>query len=605
MTDDRQTILNHFAGNFRTFYEKYLPNLKPLSGGKEFQTLCPFHDDSIPSFNFNVSSGQYYCHGCGKKGDIFHFYAKISDLNSRSDYPKIIKGIARDFGISVNGQKKARLIKTYPYHDPDGKLLFEVCRMDPKDFRQRRPNGNGGWIWNLKGIEPVLYRLPHVMNASEVILVEGEKDADNLSKLGFCATTCPMGANKWRESYSGYLKNKNIILIPDNDLAGREHMTKIAVSINGNSASLKWIDLPRVPDKGDISDFINTFHNPEEAAERLSIMIENATAYEPPKVLTIDDLILNVQDFSRIDIPMRDEYLTPWLKEGSINLISGWRGTGKTFLALSILDAVSSGENLGPWECLKPACCLFLDGEMPVQDIIERSQNLKLNRERPNPLYIYCDALMNQHGLPRAHLSNEIWRQKIKQILLTKKIKVWVIDNLASLAGGLDENAKKEWDPINQFLLELRFSGISTIMLHHTNKDGGQRGTSAREDNIDTSIILKSPYDYSPEDGARFILHFSKARVRTKDLSLISDIEFKLIQEESGRYLWVYGNVRAKRNKEILRLLDEGIQQKEAAEILKISKGQISKVRKKAIDDGWLTEKNKLTQSGFLYVSED
>ena len=110
-----------------------------------------------------------------------------------------------------------------------------------------------------------------------------------------------------------------------------------------------------------------------------------------------------------------------------------------------------------------------------------------------------------------------------------QKIKFWVIDNLASLASGIDENVKKDWDPINQWLLELRFSGITTLMLHHTNKEGGQRGTSAREDNIDISIMLKNARDYTPEDGARFIVHFTKQRIPTKDLQLISDTEFKLI----------------------------------------------------------------------------
>ena len=73
-------------------------------------------------------------------------------------------------------------------------------RYEPKDFSQRRPDGNGGWIWKnlFKDVKPILYRLPEVVNANEVLIVEGEKDCDNLSELGFVATTCPMGAKKWR-----------------------------------------------------------------------------------------------------------------------------------------------------------------------------------------------------------------------------------------------------------------------------------------------------------------------------------------------------------------------------------------------------------------------
>jgi len=178
-----------------------------------------------------------------------------------------------------------------------------------------------------------------------------------------------------------------------------------------------------------------------------------------------------------------------------------------------------------------------------------------------------------------------------------------VVDNLASLASGIDENKKQDWDPINSWLLELRFAGISTMMLHHTNKDGGQRGTSAREDNLDISMMLKKPHDYMPEDGARFIVNFGKARVQTSRLNLIADTEFKLIINESGNHVWTFGSVRKETKNEILRLLDEGLTQTDIKNTLGIDKAYVSRIRKQAIKDGLLTPKNKLTQSGFMDVN--
>jgi 5S rRNA maturation endonuclease (ribonuclease M5) len=598
----KQQIVSYFSGNYTTFYSKYLSKVQK-SGGEEIKAACPFHDDTDPSFNFNASNGKYFCHGCGKKGDIFHFYGKINSLDTRRDFRKILKGITDDFGIPFE-QQKYRMVKAYDYTDAEGKLLFQVCRMEPKSFRQRQPNGNGKWAWNLKGVQRVLYRLPTVLSANEVLIVEGEKDADTLTELGFTATTCPMGAKKWLSEYNDALREKNIVLIPDNDNEGREHMALVGASLNGNSASLKLINLPNLPSKGDVSDFVQSFRNKEEAAELLSVLIENAQEYKPPKKATIEDAVLEINQFCRIETSSKQEYLFPWLKECSLNLISGWRGVGKTFFGISILDAVSRGEGFGPWECKKSVPCLLLDGEMAVQDIIERSNYLDLNTDRKNPLYIYSDAFANQLGLPRAHLASESWRTKMKSILTTRKIKLWIIDNLASLASGLDENVKKDWDPINAWLLELRFAGISTIMLHHVNKEGGQRGTSAREDNLDISILLKSPHDYMPEDGARFVVHFSKARVATKHLGLIGDTEFKLIQDDSGGCGWTFGNVRQQSKKEILRMIDEGTTYKEIAQELNVSAGLITKEKKKAIKDGYLTEKGKLTQSGFTYISE-
>jgi len=599
----KQTIQNYFSGNYKSFFCKYLPNAKQI-GGNEYQAICPFHEDTNPSLNFNDQNGKYFCHGCGKKGDFFHFYGKINSLDTRRDFGKILKGVADDFGIPW-AQQKSRIAKTYNYVDANGDLLFQVCRMEPKDFRQRRPDGNGKWIWKMKGsgVQRVLYRLPEILKADEIIICEGEADVDCLFSIGFTATTSPCGAKKWRGEYNGFLKGKNIVLIPDNDAEGREHMAQVAQSLDGAAAHLKWIDLPGLPSKGDVSDFIATFNDKEQAAERLSILIDQAPPYKPPKKATIEDSILEIGQFCELDLAERQEYLSPWIKEGSIGLISGWRGTGKTWFAMGFLDAISRGESFGPWKCKVSVPCLLLDGEMPTQDIIERSNDLRLTSPRKNPFYIYSDAHANRLGLARAHLASDNWRQKMKRILITRKVKLWVIDNLASLAGGLDENIKKDWDPINNWLLELRFAGISTIMLHHVNKDGGQRGTSAREDNIDTSILLKAPNDYHPEDGARFIVRFTKSRVRMSDLHLVADTEFKLIYDENKKLAWAWGNIKAETKNEILRLLNEGFSQSDVKDALGVDKAYVSRVRKKAIQDGFLTPKNKLTQEGFIAIN--
>lgn len=336
--------------------------------------------------------------------------------------------------------------------------------------------------------------------------------------------------------------------------------------------------------------------------ERLAIVEEGAG--RDKKEVALDDIILSAGDFYKLDVPEQQELLFPWLKMDSINLISGWRGCGKTWFALGILDAVTKGTKFGPWECKKSVPCLFLDGEMTITDDHERIKNLRLNSDRESPLYFYSDAYANQLGLPRAYLANEAWRKNMKEILITRHVKLWVVDNLASLASGIDENKKQDWDPINSWLLELRFAGISTIMLHHMNKDGRQRGTSAREDNLDISMILKSPHDYTPEDGARFIAHFSKARVSTNRLSLIADIEFKLVVDELNNHQWAFSNVRKKMKYEILRLLDEGMTQMEVKDSLGINKATVSRIRTQAIKNGLLTPKNKLTQSGFMAVDE-
>jgi len=202
--------------------------------------------------------------------------------------------------------------------------------MEPKTFRQRHRNGSGKWTWNLKGIRRVLYNLPAVMKADEVFIVEGEKDSDNLAALGFLATTSPMGAKKWRDEYNEALKGKSVVLIPDNDNEGREHMTRVAQSLNGAAESLKWLELPNLPSKGDVSDWLAKFNDPDDAGEELSKLIEGAKSYTPPKKHTIEDVIIPTSSFIELPTTERHSLLFPWLKEDSINLGSGWRGCGKT-----------------------------------------------------------------------------------------------------------------------------------------------------------------------------------------------------------------------------------------------------------------------------------
>ena len=596
----KKSIVDHFSGHWQDFYLKYLPSLKPI-GGDEYQALCPLHDDKNPSLNINAQTGQFFCHGCGKKGDAFHFYGKVSGLRTKADFAKILKGIGQDFGISGSGKQK-RIVEKYDYLDLNGNLHSQTLRYNPKGFKQRRPDGKGGWIWEdvFKYVKPIIYNLPEVVKSDFVCIVEGEKDVETLRGLGVVATTGPMGAKKWRSEYSEHFKGKHIILLPDNDQEGKEHMMQVGQALNGHAASLRLVELPGLPSKGDVTDFVAKAG--DKARDELWGLIDMAPEYKPPEKMTQDKLVLTAHDFMKIELPDRRIFLHPWLQEQSIALLAGWRGVGKSWFALDLLRCVSKGEPFGPWEPGEKVPTLYVDGEMTPQDVQERLFMLDPGLKHTVPLHIYCDCLANAYGLPRANLLSEKWRSTMQRILTTRKIKVWVLDNLVSLCPGIDENSQREWSPVNEWLLNLRFQGISTIMLHHTGKGGSQRGTSGREDNIDTSIILRRPHDYNREDGARFICHFGKARVRLKDLPLTTDLEFNLIEDDQNRSVWMYGSTKGKNRVEVLKALDEGMTQKDVADLLGITKGTVSKIRAQAIKDGWMTEKNKFTQTGFENV---
>lgn len=612
----KEAILSHLSGDFRRFYEKWIFKVKVSRG--QGSGICCLHDDRNPSFSFNLATGFFHCFGCGASGDIFTFYALKHELDVRRDFPAVLQGIAQEFSIPITSKStysksasssksaaswESRIVCTYDYPDEDGTLQYQICRLEPKDFRARRPNGKGGWIRDLGDVPLVLYNLSQVNKADEVIVCEGEKDADRLNALGFTATTNPFGAGKWKPEYSESLKGKKVVIPSDNDDAGRKHAEAVARDTYGKATSIKILSLPDLPEKGDMSDFLATFNDPEEAKERLSLLIESAELWTPPKTPTLEDAIFSFSSADSLDIPERKNIIDPWLKEASMTLISGPRGIGKSMLDLGLLKAVSEGTSFGPWKVENPVACLYVDGEMTVSDLKERITYFSNDLREKAPLFFYSDHRANLMGLPRANLLNPEWRCHMKKILTEWGIKLWVLDNLASLAPGIDENKKQDYDPINQFLLELRFAGIASILMHHTGKNPEeQRGTSAREDNVDTSILLKFPSGYVKEEGCKFIMNFKKARVSHRELGAIADHSFQLV-EDKGRYSWQWESVRKENKKTVLMMIHNGEDYNLIKVATGLSKSRITQIKQEAQGNGNMSENGRLTPKGWEFIN--
>jgi len=333
----KKTIENYFAGSWETFYEKYVGTVKK-AGKFGFKALCPFHEDTNPSLSINGATGQFKCFGCDAQGDAFHFYAKLKGLDIKKDFRKILKDIGDDFGISKVPTKK-KIVRTYDYKDEADNLLFQEVRLEPKGFFLRSKNEKDRWIKSIEGVKRVPYRLPEVIKADEVLIVEGCKDADNLFNLGFTATTCPMGAKAWKPEYNKYLKGKAVVVIPDNDEAGRKHMEKVADSLIGKVKSLKWIDLPGIPNKGDVSDFIDTFDPKERAVEELCKMIEGAGPYKPrAKRITQ----FTAAELRSMVFP-EPRWAVPDILPEGCNILAGKPKTGKSMMCLNLAIAVATG----------------------------------------------------------------------------------------------------------------------------------------------------------------------------------------------------------------------------------------------------------------------
>mgnify|MGYP000517641556 CR=1 FL=1 len=162
-------------------------------------------------------------------------------------------------------QPASTVVATYDYCDEAGALVFQVLRYEPKTFRQRRPEGSG-WSWSVKGVRVLPYRLSALLAdpAATVFLVEGEKDADRLAALGLVATCNAGGAGKWKKEHSEFLRARRVVVLPDNDEAGEKHAQQVERSLRGIAAEVRTLVLPGLPDKGDVSDWLDAGGTLEE-----------------------------------------------------------------------------------------------------------------------------------------------------------------------------------------------------------------------------------------------------------------------------------------------------------------------------------------------------
>lgn len=153
---------------------------------------------------------------------------------------------------------KPKLTETYPYRDEAGETLFEVVRFEPKAFRQRKPNGAGGWSWNVSGVRQIPFRLPELLGSEPdqpIFVAEGEKDVLLLESLGLVATCNAGGAGKWPDAFSDFFRHRHVIVLPDNDIPGQKHAEIVAAAL-AKISDVKILQLPGLPPKGDVSDWI-------------------------------------------------------------------------------------------------------------------------------------------------------------------------------------------------------------------------------------------------------------------------------------------------------------------------------------------------------------
>lgn len=294
-------------------------------------------------------------------------------------------------------------------------------------------------------------------------------------------------------------------------------------------------------------------------------------------------VIIGIADFLARDFPPRENILAPWLPSQGLAMIYAPRGVGKTHVSLGIAYAVASGDTFLRWQAERPRGVLFLDGEMPAPVLQERLANIALtaNNEPQAALSILTPDL--QGDAPMPDIGTAAGRDAIDTII-TDDISLIIVDNISTLARSGKENEADSWLPVQEWALRQRAQGRSVLFVHHAGKGGQQRGTSRREDVLDTVISLKRPSDYNPADGAVFEVHYEKARGCYGDD--VTSFEARLISDAYGRLVWSTRAVEESQLDRIADLLKEGLNQKDICEALDLPKYTVSRYAKKAREMG-------------------
>ena len=290
--------------------------------------------------------------------------------------------------------------------------------------------------------------------------------------------------------------------------------------------------------------------------------------------------VIDIAEFLARQLPPRENILAPWLPSQGLAMIHSKRGIGKTFVSLNIAYAVACGGSFLRWKAPHPAGVLFIDGEMPANVIQERLAQivLKAEIEPLKPLLIMTPDLQSQ-GMP--DLSTGEGQKAVEKYLLPE-IELVIIDNISTLSRSGKENEAASWLPLQEWSLKLRAQGKAVLFIHHSGKSGLQRGTSKREDILDTVINLRHTQDYEPAQGACFEVHFEKSRGIYG-----SDVEPFEARLEDG--VWTMKSIKRSAYEKVIKLTIDGYSQKEIGEEIGKSKGYVSKLVRQAKAKGDLS----------------
>lgn len=243
-----------------------------------------------------------------------------------------------------------------------------------------------------------------------------------------------------------------------------------------------------------------------------------------------------VSAFVKRKIPPREMVLSPILPSQCLAMLFAKRGVGKTFVGLNIAYAIATGGEFLNWKAPKARKVVYVDGEMPAVDLQTRlARIIAAHGHDPAPEFFKLLAMSDQDIGIGLNLYERADQARLDTLL--EGAEFVVLDNISTLVSGGSENEAEAWGTMQPWLIELRRRGISVLLVHHAGKNGGQRGTSKREDALDTVIQLDPPHDYKQSEGARFVVRYTKHRGFFGNEAM--PFEARLCKDAEQRDVWL------------------------------------------------------------------
>ena len=463
--------------------------------GDGYLSRCPAHKDGTASLS--IKSGDegrllLHCHaGCDLNAIVGSMGMKVAELFSTS---------AKKSGFNI--------VATYDYQDEIGGLIYQVCRLEPKDFRQRRPDttSRDRWSWKLSGVRQVPYRLPELINdvasGKRVYIAEGEKDCQALVKAGFAATCNSGGAGKWKPEFSQYFKGADVVIISDKDKAGRKHANQVASMLHGTASCVRVIEVEDVAGKP-CKDAADYFAAGGEASD-LDELAQSApiweiscktgqSAFEASLVeeqREVGDEEKTIPFIDAADAVCNPEPEPPvlvggFLHKGCKMVVGGGSKSFKTFVLSNLAIAVATGSQWWGMDTVKGKV-LYLNFELPPWSFTKRLKQISEAMGISIPRGSLHVANLRGQSIPSHEILRIIANQSEGYCLI-------ILDPLYKLLAGRDENSAGDMGELmNEIDALANKTGASVAFGAHFSK-GNQSGKESIDRISGSGVFARDP----------------------------------------------------------------------------------------------------------------